>query len=143
MLFDESWQPYQLNTFVTPPFPEYTSGHSTFSAAAAEVLTQFAGNNQFFDGVTVLPQDVNRDGKLDLLGQYIAMPASSKLEPRHPLEPVILQWETFQEAADEAGMSRRYGGIHFQDGDLRGREMGKKVGALAFEKAQSYWEGNP
>ncbi len=143
MLFDESWQPYQLNTFVTPPFPEYTSGHSTFSAAAAAALSAFTGSNQFYDGVTVLPQDVNGDGKLDLLGQFIAMPGSSKLEPGHPLESVTLQWETFQEAADQAGMSRRYGGIHFQDGDLRGREMGKKVGALAFEKAQAYWQGNP
>jgi hypothetical protein len=143
MLSDTTWQPYQLNTFVTPLFPEYTSGHSTFSAAAAEVLTLFTGSSQFYDGFTVLPQDINGDGKLDLLGQYIALAGSSKLEAGHPIEPVTLQWETFQEAADEAGMSRRYGGIHFQDGDLRGREVGKKVGALAFEKAQHYWEGNP
>jgi hypothetical protein len=93
--------------------------------------------------VTVLPQDVNNDGKLDLLGQYIAIPGSSKVEQGHPLEPVVLQWETFEEAADEAGMSRRYGGIHFQDGDLRGREMGKKIGTLAFAKAKVYWEGHP
>jgi PAP2 superfamily len=142
-LFDDTWQPYQLNTFVTPPFPEYPSGHSTFSAAAAEVLTRFTGSNAFYDGVTVLPQDVNRDGKLDLLGQYIAMPESSKLESGHPLEVITLQWETFQEAADEAGMSRRYGGIHFQDGDVRGRELGTSVGAWVFDKAQAYWQGNP
>jgi hypothetical protein len=140
-LFDETWQPYQLNTFVTPPFPEYVSGHSTFSAAAAEVLTRFTGSTQFYDGTTVLLKDVNRDGKLDLLGQYIAMPGSSHLMTDHPTEPVVLQWETFQEAADEAGLSRRYGGIHFQDGDLRGRELGKKVGSWVFEKAQAYWQG--
>jgi hypothetical protein len=140
-LFDESWHPYQSRTFVTPPFPEYVSGHSTFSAAAAEVLTRFTGSNQFYDGVTVLPKDVNRDGKLDLLGQYIAVVGSSKLTKGGPLEAVTLQWETFQEAADEAGMSRRYGGIHFQDGDLRGRELGKKVGTVAYEKAEGYWLG--
>lgn len=140
-LYDEAWQPYQLNTFVTPPFPEYVSGHSTFSAAAAEVLTRFTGSNQFYDGVTVLPEDVNRDGKLDLLGQYIAMPESSHLMFGHPAEPVVLQWATFQDAADEAGLSRRYGGIHFQDGDLRGRELGKKVGAWVFDKAEQYWQG--
>jgi hypothetical protein len=141
LLFDESWQPYQSRTFVTPPFPEYVSGHSTFSAAAAEVLTRFTGGEQFYDGVTVLPKDVNRDGRLDLLGQYVAVVGSSKLTKGRPLEAVVLQWETFQEAADEAGMSRRYGGIHFQDGDLRGRDLGKKVGETAYEKAERYWLG--
>ncbi|MGL4608611.1 MAG: vanadium-dependent haloperoxidase [Trueperaceae bacterium] len=140
-LFDETWQPYQLNTFVTPPFPEYVSGHSTFSRAAAEVLTLFTDSEQFYDGVTEMQKDVNRDGELDLVGQYIAMPNSSRLLQGHPKQSVTLQWETFQEAADEAGLSRRYGGIHFQDGDLRGRELGKKVGAWVFEKAQRYWEG--
>ncbi len=141
LLFDESWHPYQSLTFVTPPFPEYVSGHSTFSAAATEVLTLFTGNSQFYDGVTVLPKDVNRDGKLDLLGQYIATVGSSKLTKGQPLEPIVLQWATFQEAADQAGLSRRYGGLHFQDGDLRGRELGKKVGAVAYEKAEGYWLG--
>jgi hypothetical protein len=140
-LFDETWQPFQLSTFVTPPFPEYVSGHSTFSSAAAEVLTRFTGSKTFYDGVTVLPKDVNRDGKLDLLGQYIAMPDSSHLLAGHPEQSVTLQWGTFQEAADEAGVSRRYGGIHFQDGDLRGRELGKKVSVWVFEKAQQYWQG--
>jgi predicted transcriptional regulator len=105
------------------------------------VLTRFTGTEQFYDGVTVLPEDVNDDGKLDLLGEYIAIPGSSHLMPGYPAEPVVLQWETFQEAADEAGLSRQYGGIHFQDGDLRGRELGKKVGAWVFEKAQAYWQG--
>ncbi len=141
VLFDEAWHPYQSRTFVTPPFPEYVSGHSSFSAAAAEVLTRFTGSNQFYDGVTVLPKDVNRDGKLDVLGEYIAVAGSSKLTKGRPLEPVVLQWETFQEAADEAGLSRRYGGIHFQDGDVRGRELGKRVGAVAYEKAEAYWLG--
>lgn len=140
-LIDRAWQPFQLNTFVTPPFPEYVSGHSTFSAAAAEILTLFTGSNTFYDGVTVLAEDVNRDGKLDFIGQYIALPESSHLMPGYPLAPVVLQWETFQEAATEAGWSRRYGGIHFQDGDLRGRELGKKVGAWVFKKAQHYWQG--
>jgi hypothetical protein len=143
LLFDDSWQPYQSLTFVTPPFPEYVSGHSTFSAAAAEVLTRFTGDNKFYDGVTVLPQDVNRDGELDLLGQYIARVGSSKLTKNHPLKAVVLQWQTFQDAANQAGLSRRYGGIHFQDSDLRGRELGTKVGAVVFEKARRYWLGQP
>lgn len=138
----ENWLPYQSLTFVTPAFPEYTSGHSTFSAAAAEVLTRFAGSNKFYDGTTRLRRDFNKDGVADLLGQYISPAKSSPFENLTPAKPVILQWATFQEAADEAGLSRRYGGIHIQDGDLRGRTMGKEIGGLAYDKAKSLWGAN-
>lgn len=137
----ETWQPYQSLTFVTPPFPEYTSGHSTFSAASAEVLTRFTGSNVFYDGETVLyNEDFNRDGIPDMIGQHIALAGANMFE-QSPASVVVLQWETFQEAADEAGISRRYGGIHFQDGDLFARRAGTQVGAQAFELAEQYWTG--
>jgi hypothetical protein len=116
LILGENWLPYQLLTFVTPPFAEYVSGHSTFSAAAAEVFTLFTGSNQFYDGVTVIREDLNDDGVPDVLGQHI-MVAGTHLIENSPAQPVVLRWNTFQEAADEAGISRRYGGIHFQDGD--------------------------
>ena len=135
------WQPYQTLTFVTPPFPEYVSGHSTFSAAAAEILTEFTGSNQFYDGKTILLQDFNRDGVNDFLGEYIGIAQSNLgIEPI-PAVPVRLQWPTLQDAADQAGLSRLYGGIHFQDGDLQGRKLGKIVGSTAFAKAKNYWDG--
>ncbi len=127
------WQPYQAPTFVTPAFPEYVSGHSAFSAAGAEVLKLFTGSDTFYDGVSV--SETNK-----LLGQHVAPPGSLRFEDG-PQTPVTLQWPTFSAAAAEAGMSRRYGGIHFQDGDLRGRELGRKVGAQAFGKAKRHWEG--
>ncbi len=137
----EQWRPYQHATFVTPPFAEYVSGHSTFSAAAAEVLTRFSGSNAFYDGKTVLYyEDFNNDGVPDVLGQHVVPVGGNKFETS-PAEVVVLQWPTFQDAADEAGLSRRYGGIHFQDADLHGREMGTQIGALAFELAQRYWTG--
>jgi hypothetical protein len=137
----ETWRPYQEMTFVTPPFAEYVSGHSTFSAAAAEALTKFTGSNQFYDGVTILfNEDFNRDGVSDLLGQHVT-PRSGNILEDSPVQPIVLQWETFQEAADEAGMSRRYGGIHFQDGDLQGRKMGVQIGAQAYSVAEQYWTG--
>ncbi len=137
----ETWRPYQSLTFVTPPFAEYVSGHSTFSAAAAEVLTRFTGSNQFYDGVTVLfNEDFNRDGIPDLLGQHI-LPVGGNMFESSPVTVVTLHWETFQEAADEAGMSRRYGGIHFQDADLYGRQMGQQIGSQAFALAEQYWTG--
>lgn len=112
-----NWLPYQPVTFPTPPFAEYSSGHSTFSRAAAVVLRNFTGSDEF--------------------GYSATIPAgSSKVEPgRVPATDVTLSWRTFREAADEAGMSRRYGGIHFEDGDLVGRAMGAQVGEMVWRKA--------
>lgn len=119
----ENWRPYQQATVVTPPFPEYVSGHSTFSAASAEVLRRFTGSDRFGAGVTIAA-------------------GTSLVEPGLvPSRPVTLSWPTFSAAADEAGMSRRYGGIHFEHADLQGRFIGRLIGAQAYEKAESYWKG--
>jgi hypothetical protein len=135
------WRPYQDLGFVTPPFAEYVSGHSTFSAAAAEVLTQYTGSEQFYDGVTMLDEDFNRDGVPDMLGQHVIR-VQGNMFADAPAEVVVLQWETFKEAADEAGLSRLYGGIHIQDSDRQGRAMGQQIGAQAFALAQQYWTGS-
>jgi hypothetical protein len=117
------WLPYQPATSPTPPFPDYVSGHSTFSAAAAYVLSSWTGSNRF--------------------GYSVTLPAgSSKIEHGvTPARPVVLKWETFTDAADEAGMSRRYGGIHFERADLAGRKLGKLVGEKVWLRAQSYFSG--
>jgi hypothetical protein len=117
------WIPYQLATFPTPPFPDYVSGHSTFSAAAARILALWTGSDRF--------------------GHSVTLPAgSSQIEPGlTPAQPVILKWETFTEAANEAGMSRRYGGIHFERADLMGRKLGRLVADRVWTKAQSYFDG--
>ncbi len=137
----ETWSPYQKLDFVTPPFPEYVSGHSTFSRASAEILIRFTGSNQFYDGVTRTIQDVNGDGERDVFGEFIA-PAGSFFIEEGPAHPVVLRWNTFLEAANEAGISRLYGGIHIQDGDLRGRELGEKVGALVYDTVEAYFSGD-
>lgn len=111
-----AFQPY----IATPPFAEYTSGHSAFSAAAAEVLTQFTGSRRF--------------GAF-----YTRAPGTSTVEPGLvPAAPVTLGWATFQEAADEAGFSRRLGGIHFVSGDLHSRRMGTRIGRQAWRKALAH-----
>jgi hypothetical protein len=119
----ENFGTYQQATFVTPPFPEYVSGHSSFSAAAAEVLKRFRGSDSF--------------------GYSVTIPAgSSKLEPGVvPAQAVTFTWTTFSDAADAAGISRRYGGIHFQDGDLNARHLGRQVGVAVWDKAQTYING--
>jgi hypothetical protein len=55
----------------------------------------------------------------------------------------VLSWPTFTDAADEAGLSRRYGGIHFRQGDLVARAMGREVGRAAWVKANEYFQGGP
>jgi hypothetical protein len=118
------WIPYQKNTFPTPPFPEYISGHSAFSAAGAEVLLLFTGSDGFGDSVT-FPQ------------------GSSSIEPGlTPSTPITLQWNTFSDAANQAGISRRYGGIHFKAGDLTARAVGRIIGLQAWVKAQKLWNGD-
>lgn len=133
------WHPYQSSTFVTPPFAEFTSGHSTFSRASAEVLTAFTGSDAMYDGVTRLGRDYDGDGVEDLFGQHIAVPGTMLFEDG-PAQTVVLRWDTFLEAADEAGISRRYGGIHFQDGDLRAREVGRQVGQQAYQWAELHFD---
>jgi hypothetical protein len=121
----EDWFPYQGSTFPTPPFPEYSSGHSTFSAAGAEILRLFTGSERFGSGVK--------------------FPAgSSRIEPGAvPAGEVTLNWTTFKAAADQAGWSRRYGGIHFEQADLDGRAGGRLVAQQAWAKAMSYFNGGP
>ncbi len=120
----EQWQPYQpVVMAMTPAFPEFISGHSTFSAAGAEVLKSFTGSDAFGDSYTI------ERGK-------------SKFEyGMTPRTQVTLSWPTFTAAADQAGMSRRYCGIHFADGDLYGRETGRKVGRRAWQKAMALISG--
>ncbi|MEO7027902.1 MAG: DUF6851 domain-containing protein [Acidobacteriaceae bacterium] len=118
------WLSYQKSSFPTPPFPEFISGHSTFSAAGAAVLVLWTGSNQFGDSVTFAP-------------------GSSATEPGLvPAQTVTLLWPTFFDAANEAGISRRYGGIHFKAGDLVGRAVGRILGEQAWHKSLTYFNPN-
>lgn len=120
-----TWVPYQRKSFVTPPFASYFSGHSTFSRAAAEVLTQLTGSPYFPGG----------------LGEFVA-PANAFLKfERGPTSEVRLQWATYYDAADQAGLSRIYGGIHPRVDDFTGRQIGAQVGATAWELASDYFRG--
>jgi hypothetical protein len=117
------WLPYQEATFPTPPFPDFVSGHSAYSAAAAEILKRWTGSDRFGDSVTLAP-------------------GSSKIEPGiTPAKSIVLEWTTFSDAADEAGLSRRYGGIHFKAADLGGRSVGRLAAAQAWLKVQNYIRG--
>jgi hypothetical protein len=118
------WVPYQRPTFVTPSFAGYVSGHSTFSRAAAEVLTSITGS-AFFPG--------------GLAGSTFEQ--GSLLHEEGPTVDVELQWATYFDAADQAGLSRLYGGIHIPADDVEGRIIGDRVGRDAWALAQTYFDG--
>lgn len=118
------WVPFQRATFVTPAFASYVSGHSTFSRAGAEVLVRFTGS-EFFPG--------------GLLTRDVA--AGSLVHEDGPSEYIELQWATFRDAADEAGRSRIWGGIHIPADDEAGREIGREVGEIAWSRAQDIFHG--
>jgi hypothetical protein len=121
----QNWMPYQALNVVTPAFPEYVSGHSTFSAAGRTVLAAFYGNENFGARVTIKA-------------------GSSQIEPGvTPAKDVVLSWKTLSDAADEAGMSRRYGGIHFWNGDQQGRVLGRLIGYNDWNLAQTYFNPTP
>ena len=120
----EKWEPYQRPSFVTPPFAGYVSGHSTFSRAAAELMTRFTGSAYFPGG----------------LGEFVAPANEFLVFENGPSVDVVLQWATYQDAADESAASRIWGGIHPPCDDIPGRQMGLIVGNQAFEKALEYFE---
>jgi hypothetical protein len=118
------WVPYQRSTFVTPAFPGYVSGHSTFSRAAAEVMAAVTGDPYFPGG----------------LGEF-TLPRGELLHEEGPTEDTTLQWATYFDAADQAGLSRLYMGIHISADDLAGRTIGSACGREAWTLAQRYFDG--
>lgn len=96
----------------TPSFPEYPSGHSTFSGGAAEVLTRFFGSIPFTDKTHI------------------------------PIGYGERTYSNFYEARDEAGMSRLYGGIHFMNANTKGKQMGSLVATELFNRVRFSTLGN-
>ena len=118
------WVPYQSPNFVTPAFPAYASGHSSFSRSAAEVLTAFTGSSYFPGGVS-----------------GYTIPAGSLKFEAGPTTDIRLEWATYFDASDQAGQSRLWGGIHIEADDFVGRELGSQCGTAAWALAQRYYEG--
>jgi membrane-associated phospholipid phosphatase len=117
------WTPYQLKTFVTPPFGGYISGHSTYSRAAAEALTLLTGTPFFPGGMGTFEVKANSN--------FLRV-------EKGPSVDVILQWATYRDASDQTSLSRIWGGIHPPFDDIPGRLIGAKVGVAAFHKAMEY-----
>jgi hypothetical protein len=100
---DEKWEPF----LQTPPFPEYTSGHSVISSASAEVMTALYGDNFAFNDSTETPYGRS-----------------------------VRSFSSFRQAAEECSISRLYGGIHYRSTLAASVEQGKKVGKWVLLRAK-------
>jgi len=122
----ENWMPYQRPSFVTPPFAGYVSGHSTYSRAAAEIMTLLTGDEYFPGGV----------------GEFVAYKNEFLVFEEGPSQDIILQWATYRDASDQCSLSRIWGGIHPPADDIPGRLIGEKIGKEAFAFAIPYFSSN-
>jgi hypothetical protein len=109
--------------FVTPPFAGYVSGHSTITRAGAEALTLLTGSPYFPSGMyeCSAPKD------------------TFLVYEKGPSVDVTLQWATYYDMSDAAGISRIWGGVHPPVDDIVGRRIGAEVGVAAFDKAEEYF----
>lgn len=123
----ENWWTFQRRTFVTPPFPGYYSGHSTYSRSAAEILERITGSEYYPGG----------------LGEFVAPQTTYLPHSPGPSVTTTLQWAKYKDAADQCSLSRIYGGLHPPQDDIPGRKVGQIVGPMAYEKAMTFMSGYP
>lgn len=103
----QDWRPYSPASFLCPPFPSYTSGHSTVSGACGEALRLYTGSDEF--------------------GEEVELVAGALTHPNNLGDTVILHFPTFTEAAEMAGQSRVLGGYHIQADNVAGLQLGRDV----------------
>lgn len=108
----QDWRPYSPSSFLCPPFPSYTSGHSTISGACAEVLKLYTGSDEF--------------------GEEVELVAGALTHPNTLGDTVVLKFETFTETANMAGQSRVLGGYHIQADNVAGLELGRNLATYIY-----------
>ena len=121
-ILGENWVPWQRPVNRTPPFPDFVSGHSTFSAAAATAIAQVRGSDTVALTATV-PKGAFRT------------------DPGLPATDITFNWSRLSEVADAAGFSRRVTGIHWERSDLAGRALGRQVGTAVASKCLELFDG--
>ena len=107
------WRPYSPDTFLCPPFPSYVSGHSTISGGCAEALKLWTGSDDF--------------------GSTAELIAGAMTEPENLGDTIILEFPTFTETAEMAGISRVLGGYHIQSDNIAGLKLGRDVAKEAWK----------
>jgi hypothetical protein len=134
----EEWHPYSPYTFITPPFPGYTSGHSTVSGGCAKMLELFTGSDRFSETERRTAGVLTEPG-FDCKAMQMV---NGKMSDDDKLTcDVALKLPTFSATAEMAGKSRVMGGYHIQSDNVAGLELGRKVAVYIWPKIQAYFDG--
>jgi len=138
----EEWRPYSPSTFITPPFPGYTSGHSTVSGACAKALELFTGSDRCNLSEERRAGALTEQGfDCEQMQQLDGRPLAEILGDEHASCDVVLELPTFSEVADMAGISRVWGGYHIQADNVAGLALGRQVAAATWPVYEGYFDG--
>jgi len=143
-----TWQPYQNINFITPPFAEYPSGHSTFSSASAAILKSFFGDDKFRGNSYVIKAGTSLfEPKISMgapghIADLTDVPNKGPYSVGYsPATDITLSWNTWTEAAQQSGISRLYGGIHFMSANRDGLKLGQMVADRVWTTANRFFAG--
>ncbi len=117
----KDWRPYSPDDFLCPPFPAYTSGHSTVSGGCSKALELFTGSDRY--GV-----------KVKLMPGWLTEPGIAQ-------DSITLDFPTFTSTAEQAGFSRVLGGYHIMADNEEGLAMGRKVAEVVYRKCMEHING--
>lgn len=141
------WLPYQQPILYTPPFPDYVSGHSTFSMACATFFQMILGSDtipmnadidcSYFKQISEVFDPL--DGTTLLSALYLP-PQCSLVDPNLPMVPIYLNWNSWVGLAQEIGISRVTGGIHWENSNLGGLVVGAWVGRQILTASNIPWD---
>jgi hypothetical protein len=135
----EQWHPYSPDTFVTPPFPGYPSGHSAVSGASARLLELMTGSDRL--EVVCEHEAGSLTGEARMVPAQILGVDGAPRRDAPADAHVELACPTFSSTAQMAGLSRVLGGYHIQSDNAEGLALGRKVAEYSWPKYRSYFEG--
>lgn len=140
------WLPYQTLDFVTPPFPDFVSGHSTFSMVCAKLFCCLLQSDQVVlrNPMITLPiinkfsQILENNTMNFSINSVFLLPKCSEVQPGvEPTTGVSLGWSTWTEMAQSSGQSRILGGIHVESSNQAGLYLGRLIGDQVWEKLKN------
>lgn len=134
----DQWHPYSPDSFVTPPFPGYTSGHATVSGASAKILELFSGSDRFeFIAKKIAGELTEPNVPTSQMQAVEGVPAKDVAETA----AIDLALPTFSGTAEMAAESRMLGGYHIRSDNEDGLRLGRKLADFVFPRYRAYWEG--
>ena len=140
-VYGNMWKPFQEKRMMSPPFPDYISGHSTFSSAGAYILNKLIGS-KIEDNIKISTDELkmlapifkNQPYQIYKLNKFFINPNTSLIQENVPSKKFSFKFSSWEDLALEAGMSRIYGGIHIDSANIEGFNAGKQIGSMILKK---------